>query len=187
MITVVVWAALLSPLPSPWLGPHHLSLIISGMDNTVSSLPLINSSQSPALMIWGSLDGNRGWCRWEWCHSSFGGGGLVAKPCPTICDPMDYSPPGSSVPGISQARILEWVAISFSRGSSWPRDWTHVYVSCIGKQILYYWATRETRHLCHTLKPQWLLGVVFLDLPSGSCAITEEIQITAWAVSSQNT
>ena len=126
MITVVVWAALLSPLPSPWLGPHHLSLIISGMDNTVSSLPLINSSQSPALMIWGSLDGNRGWCRWEWCHSSFGGGGLVAKPCPTICDPMDYSPPGSSVPGISQARILEWVAISFSRGSSWPRDWTHV-------------------------------------------------------------
>ena len=43
-------------------------------------------------------------------------------------DPMDCSPPGPSVHGISQARILEWVAISFSRGSSWPRDWT--WVSC---------------------------------------------------------
>ena len=42
---------------------------------------------------------------------------------------MDYSPPGSSVHGIFQARILEWVAISFSRGSSWSRDWT--WVSCI--------------------------------------------------------
>ena len=41
-----------------------------------------------------------------------------------FCDPMDYSSPGSSVHGISQARILEWVAISFSRGSSWPRHWT---------------------------------------------------------------
>ena len=49
--------------------------------------------------------------------------------------------PGSSVHGISQARILEWVAISFSRGSSWPSDRTRV--SCIGRQILYHWATRE--------------------------------------------
>ena len=38
---------------------------------------------------------------------------LVAQSCPTLCDPMDYSPPGSSVHGISQAEILEWVAISF--------------------------------------------------------------------------
>ena len=43
-----------------------------------------------------------------------------------LCNPLDCSPPDSSVHGISQARILEWVAISFSRGSSWPRDWTHV-------------------------------------------------------------
>ena len=55
---------------------------------------------------------------------------------------MDYSPPGSSVHGILQARILEWVAISFSRGSSQIRDWTHVF--CIGRQILYHWATWET-------------------------------------------
>ena len=47
---------------------------------------------------------------------------LAAKSCLTLCDPMDYSLPGSSVPGISQTRILEWVAISFSRGSSQPRN-----------------------------------------------------------------
>ena len=49
------------------------------------------------------------------------------------------SPPGSSIHGISQARILKWVAISFSRGYSWLRDQTHV--SCIGRWILYHWAT----------------------------------------------
>ena len=58
--------------------------------------------------------------------------------CPTLCDVMDYGPPGSSVHGISQARILEWVAMSSSRGSSRPRDRTHVsYVSCVGRQVLY--------------------------------------------------
>ena len=46
----------------------------------------------------------------------------VAQSCPTLCDPMDCSPPGSSVHGVFQARILEWVAISFSRGSSQPRS-----------------------------------------------------------------
>ena len=50
----------------------------------------------------------------------------VAQLCPTLCDPVDYSPPGSSVHGILQARILEWVAISFSRGSSQLRDRTQV-------------------------------------------------------------
>ena len=50
------------------------------------------------------------------------GGGLVAKSCRTLCNPMDCSLPGSSVHGIFQTRILEWVAISFSRGSSPPRD-----------------------------------------------------------------
>ena len=57
--------------------------------------------------------------------------------------PMVYSPPGSSVHGISQAKILEWVAISFSRGSSWPRDWT--CTSCIGRKIIYHWVTQEAR------------------------------------------
>ena len=47
---------------------------------------------------------------------------LVAQSYPTLCDPIDCSPPGSSVHGILQARILEWIATSFSRGSSQPRD-----------------------------------------------------------------
>ena len=50
----------------------------------------------------------------------------VAQSCPTLCDPMDGSLPGSAVHGIFQARILEWAAISFSRGSSQPRDQTRV-------------------------------------------------------------
>ena len=54
---------------------------------------------------------------------------------------MSCSPPGSSVHGISQARILEWIATSFSRGSSWPGDGTCVF--CTDRQILYRWATRE--------------------------------------------
>ena len=66
---------------------------------------------------------------------------LVAKLCPTLCDPMKYSPSCSSVHGISQARILEWVSISSSRGSSWSRHWTQV--SYIGRWILYHWAIRE--------------------------------------------
>ena len=52
---------------------------------------------------------------------------LVAQSCPTLCDSMDCSPAGSSVHRILQARILEWVAISFSRGSSQPRDQTWVF------------------------------------------------------------
>ena len=65
---------------------------------------------------------------------------------------MDCSLPGSSVHGISQSRILEWVAVSSSRGSSRPRDRTHI--SCIGRQILYPWTTWETHwgksssHIC---------------------------------------
>ena len=64
--------------------------------------------------------------------------------CPTLCDPLDCSPPGFSVHGISQARILEQVAISSSRGPFWPRDRT--CSSCIGRWILYQWATWEAYH-----------------------------------------
>ena len=71
------------------------------------------------------------WC--VWCS--------VTKLCPALCYPMHWRPPGSSVHGIFLARILEWVAISFSRGSSWLRDWIHV--SCLGRRILYHWATWE--------------------------------------------
>ena len=62
--------------------------------------------------------------------------------CLTLCDPIDGSPPGSSVHGIFQARILEWDAISFSRGSSLPRDRTLLScISCIGWRIVYHCAT----------------------------------------------
>ena len=63
--------------------------------------------------------------------------------CPTLCDPTDCSPPGSAVRRISQARILEWVAISFSRGSSQPRDQTQV--SHIAGGFFTVWATREAQ------------------------------------------
>ena len=58
--------------------------------------------------------------------------------CVWLCDPMDCGLLASSVHGIFQARILEWVAISYSTGSSWPKDWTHIYyVSSIGRWILF--------------------------------------------------
>ena len=65
----------------------------------------------------------------------------VAQSCLTLCDPMDCSLPGSSVHGIFQAIVLEWTAISFSRGSSQPRDWTRV--SHIVDRRFTVWATRE--------------------------------------------
>ena len=75
------------------------------------------------------------------------GEGEVAQSCLTLCDLMDCSPSGSFVRGILQSRILEWVAMLSSRGSSQPRDRTRAScVSYIGKQILYRWATREAQH-----------------------------------------
>ena len=81
---------------------------------------------------------------------------LTHSVCWTLRDPMDCSPADFSASGILQARIPEWVAIPFSRGSSRPRDWTHVsWVSCIGRQILYHWITWEA------LKHSYLL-ILFL-------------------------
>ena len=66
---------------------------------------------------------------------------LVTQSCLTLGNPMDCSPPGSSVHGILQARILEWVAIPLSRGSSWPRDQIQVFL--IAGRFFTIWATRE--------------------------------------------
>ena len=69
---------------------------------------------------------------------------LVTQSCPNLCNPMDCSLPGSSIHGIILARILEWIACSFSRGSSQSCDWTHVYSHLLlGRQILYHWATGQ--------------------------------------------
>ena len=83
------------------------------------------------------------------------------------CDPLLYSQPGSSVRGIFQTRILEWVAISFSRGNSWPRNWT--YVCGIGRQILYHWGTWEVWHvaICCCRCSVQLLSRVWLLRPHG--------------------
>ena len=89
-------------------------------------------------------------------EESFPGGlcVLVTQSCLTLRGPMDCSPPGSSVYGILQARILEWVAISSFRGSSQPRDWTHVYsVFCTDRRILH--------HLNHEKLPWWSSGWEF--------------------------
>ena len=67
----------------------------------------------------------------------------IAQSCPILCDPMNCSLPGSSVHGIFQARVLEWGAISFSRGSSQPRDRTQV--SWIADRHFTVWATREAQ------------------------------------------
>ena len=82
-------------------------------------------------------------------------GGSVSQSCPTLWDPMDLRPPGSSVHGILQARILEWVAIPFSRGSSWPSDGTRV--SHIAGRFLTVWATSEVFFLkTHWIKYVWM-------------------------------
>ena len=73
---------------------------------------------------------------WE-AHNGYESESEVSKSCLSLCNPTDHSSPGSSVHGILQARILEWVTISYSRGSSQSRDWTRVsYVSCIGRRVL---------------------------------------------------
>ena len=82
---------------------------------------------------------------------------LVAQSCPTLCNPMDCSPPDSSANGILQARILEWVAIPFSRGSSWTRDQTHV--SCNTGRFFTLWATREAHNLLLAALPRWGLSM----------------------------
>ena len=67
-----------------------------------------------------------------------------SQSCPTLRDPMDCSPPGSSIHGIFQARVLEWIAISFSRGFSQPRNWTRV--SRIAGRCFTIWATSNPTH-----------------------------------------
>ena len=84
---------------------------------------------------------------------------LVTQPCLTLCDPMAWDQPGSSVHGILQARILERVAIPFSSGSSWP--WDQTQVSWITGRFYTIWATRELlRHAQTNLEEKtWLGGI----------------------------
>ena len=96
-----------------------------------SSNHICKSAIKPIIKVPNPSNG-RALCSWT-CH------GMALESCLTLCDLMDYSLPGSSVHGILQARILEWVVMPSSRGSSQPRDQTSVsYVSCIGRWVLYH-------------------------------------------------
>ena len=96
----------------------------------------------------------------------------VAQSCPTPCDPMHCSLSGFSVHGIFQARVLEWVAISFSRGSSRPRDRTQV--SCIAGRHFTLWATRDTPN-SHSVKS---LSHVRLFATAWTAACQASVSIT---------
>ena len=89
--------------------------------------------------------------------------------CATLCDPMDSSPPGFSVHGIFQTRILEWVAISFCRESSWPWEWTCFYCS-MGRLMLYHWEA-QTKNIfvlkfCRNEPAQFSFSKFIISLPS---------------------
>ena len=88
--------------------------------------------------------------------------------CIWLCNPMDSSPPRSSVHGILQARTLEWSAISFSRGFSWPRDWTQV--SCIAGRFFTIWATRKSNSYVTSIS----------DRPKANKSILKEITPEYW-------
>ena len=104
---------------------------------------------------------------------------LVAQSCPTVCDSMDCSPPGSPVHGILQARILEWVAISFCKWSSWPRDITKV--SLIAGRFFTIWATGKVllSQSCSTL-----CDTINCSLPISSVHGIFQARILEWVASS---
>ena len=116
---------------------------------------------------------------------------MCTQLCPILCDPMDCSPPGSSVHGTFQARILEWVAMPSSRASSRPRDRTHVSVSCAcctGRQILQHCATWALcgfkSQLCYSYLED--LGKVFpqhphLHLSNGGQNNISNRELLCWA------
>ena len=95
--------------------------------------------------------------------------------CLTLCDPMDCSLPGSSVHRILQARRLERFAMPSSRGPSQPKDQTHV--SCIGRQVLYHWATWEVVWLGDIKDNSGLIKLVCKG-NSLSCSLTAEASLT---------
>ena len=101
-------------------------------------LTCIQVSQEADKVVWHSRPSLQLHCiEVKWSEVKWSGSVMSV----TLCDPMDCSPPGSLVHGIFQAWIWGRVAISFSRGSSWPRDWTQV--SCIVGRRFTIWATRE--------------------------------------------
>ena len=101
---------------------------------------------------------------------------LVIQSCLTLCNPMDCSLSGPSVHGILQPRTLEWVAMPFSSGSSWPRDQTQV--SCIADRFFTVWATRDI--LSHPAYVQPLNLARFIFVEEGGNQNTTEYDSWLW-------
>ena len=124
---------------------------------------VLHSLQGSGNYLWVLLKDHRNVGHAFWYHVKV----LSSQLHPTLCDPMEYNLLGSSVYGIFQARILEWVAISFSRESSWPRYQTQV--SCIAGRFFTIWATREVHlYLYQDLYPFASISVRFLEVELGS-------------------
>ena len=124
-LTYLLWAGI--TIPAHWSPQHHVSGLNGKPRKTWNDMfrfpipiPVPHQPHCPS------------WKDWWWFSCS-----VVSD----SCDPVDCSLPGSSAHGILQAKILQWVAISFSRGSSWPRDWTQV--SCTAGRFFTNWAMRE--------------------------------------------
>ena len=134
----------------PSMGSHRVRHDWSDLAAATAAHPNCQSAWTLRCRQWGTLLGSL-----ALEHSSYHSVLCYAKSlqsCPTLCDPMDCSPPDSSVQGILQVRILEWVAISSSRGSSRPRDWTGI--SCVGR-----WILLPLSHLLGRRKIIWFLQV----------------------------
>ena len=133
---------------------HYFCLQCSGYE-----IPLFQGRKMPfSPPFWvrkRKFSGRVCWKWWIWARC------MCAQLCPALCSLMDCSLPDSSVHGIFQARILEWVAISFSRGSLQPKDWTQV--SCIGRQMLYHHDT------CKALESGQRVGLIASGFWSQNC------------------
>ena len=163
----------------PWGYTHIAASLCSGSTECTVAFPQINVMKE----VWIQCFGSRMVNGYQRDHGGTWGGPwrrvgfccLVSKPCLTLCKSMVCSPLGPIVHRISQARILQRIVISFSRGSFWSRDPTHVF--CIGRGILYYWATREAQldfqfSSLQSLSRVWLFATPWIAALQASLSIT---------------
>ena len=151
-------------------GHNHCSSVSSKKEqltttSTITNSPLTKQSPHPwplilIIPLWERYQGH--------AHYRDGCACVCAKSLQlyiTLCDPMDQSLPGSSVHGVLQTKILEWVVMPSSKGSSWPRDRTHVsYVSCIGRwEADGQLASKKVKRSAQALRARKLLQNCYLS------------------------
>ena len=111
------------------------------------------------------------------------------KSCLTLCGPVDYTPPGSSVLGILQARILEWATMPSSRGSSWPRNRTCVpCITCTGRWIHYHYChdkprqciKKQRHHFAHSGPSSQSYGFSRSHIWKAECCRTDDFELGCW-------